>query len=100
MELGLVQPMKAIKDTIEGKESHFLAKEFQDLKGFVPGGNIWYLKAALDHMVFQQVLEMLSPGYLASIRSRTLKDYQQDWWYMPGEFTPERGPDLGKAFGQ
>jgi len=100
MELGLVQPMKAIKDTIEGKESHFLAKQFQDLKGFVPGGNIWYLKAALDHMVFQQVLEMLSPGYLASIRSRTLKDYQQDWYYMPGDFTPERFPDLGKAFGQ
>lgn len=100
LELGLVQPMDAAKKAIEGKETHLAAKTFQDLKGWVPGGNVWYAKAALDHLVWQQVMEGLSPGYLSNIRSRTLKEYRQDWWWTPGEVTPERAPDLGRAFGR
>jgi hypothetical protein len=97
LELGIVQPLDAIKKNIEGKESHFLARSVQDLKGFFPGGNMWYTKAALDHLLWQNVMEMLSPGYLASIRSRTMKEYGQDWWWSPGETKPDRAPDLGAA---
>ena len=93
----LGQPLNAAKRAIDGKETHFLAQEFQDLKGFIPGGNIWYAKAAIDHLVWQQVMESLSPGYLSSIRQRTLRDYQQQWWWEPGETTPERAPDLRAA---
>jgi len=100
LELGIVQPLTAAKKAIEGKETHFLAQEFQDLKGFAPGGNIWYAKAALDHLVFQQVMEALSPGYLSSIRSRTMREYGQDWWWTPGELRPDRGPDLERAVSQ
>lgn len=97
LELGVVNPLDAIKAHIEGKDSHFLAKEVQGLKGFVPGGNAWYAKAALDHLVWHQILEAVSPGYLSSVRQRTLKDFNQDWWWQPGKLTPERGPDLGQA---
>lgn len=97
LELGIVQPLTEAKRAMEGKETHFWAKTAQDLKGFVPGGNIWYAKAALDHLIFQQVFEMLSPGYLANMRSRTLKDFNQEWWWAPGEVKPERGPDVGRA---
>lgn len=98
LELGLVQPLNAISKAQEGKESHFWAQQLQDLKGFVPGGNLWYTKAALDHLVFQNVMEQLSPGYLNSIRQRTAKEYQQDWWWSPGEFTPDRMPSFEAAF--
>jgi hypothetical protein len=97
LEMGLVQPMGAIRGAMEGKETHFLARQVQDLKGFVPGGNIWYAKAALDHLIWQNVMEFLSPGYLANIRQRTAKEYGQQWYWQPGELTPERGPDLGAA---
>lgn len=97
LELGLVQPMNAAKKAIEGKDTHLLAQSVQDLKGFVPGGNIWYAKAALDHLIWQNVMESLSPGYLAAIRQRTAKDFNQQWWWSPGETSPERAPDLGAA---
>lgn len=97
LELGVVQPLTAAKDSIEGKDTHLLAKTVQDLKGFVPGGNVWYAKAALDHLIWQNVMEALSPGYLSSIRSRTMREYQQDWWWNPGDLTPERAPDFGEA---
>lgn len=97
LEMGLVQPLNAAKNRVEGKDTHLAAQMFQDLKGFVPGGNIWYTKAALDHLVWQRVAEALSPGYLSNVRNRTMKDYGQDWWWRPGEAGPERQPDFGKA---
>lgn len=100
LEMGLTQPNQAIAKAKEGKGTKLLAQTVQDAKGFVPGNNIWYTKAALDHLIWQQVMEALSPGYLQSIRSRTRKEFGQDWWYAPGELTPDRGPDIGKAAGE
>jgi len=97
LELGLVQPLTAAKNAIDGKETHLMAQTLQDMKGFVPGGNIWYTKAALDHMIWQQVFESLSPGYLDTMRRRTKKEYGQDWWWEPGEMAPERLPDFAGA---
>lgn len=97
LELGIVQPLNAAKRAIEGKETNIGAQTLQDLKGFAPFANVWYAKAALDHLIFQQVFEAMSPGYLRTIRQRTQKDYGQGWWWAPGETVPERMPDFGKA---
>ena len=99
LELGLVQPLTAAKKAVEGQETHLAAQTLQDAKGFIPGNNIWYTKAALDHLIWQRVMEALSPGYLSNIRSRTAKEYGQDWWWTPGEVAPERAPNLGAAIG-
>jgi hypothetical protein len=97
LELGIVQPLKAIKNRMEGRPTHLAAQSFQDIKGFIPGGNIWYLKTAMDHMVWQNVMESLSPGYLSAMRSKTMKETGQQWWWGPGDISPERAPDLGRA---
>lgn len=97
LELGIVQPLTAAKHAMEGKPTHLAAQTVQDLKGFIPGSNIWYTKAALDHLIWQNVLESLSPGYLATIRQRTQREYGQAWWWEPGEVAPERAPDVSKA---
>ena len=98
LELALVQPLGAARKAIEGKETQLGAQTIQDLKGFVPFNNAWYAKAALDHLVWQQVMESLSPGYLSSIRRRTQREYSQNWWWDLGEPAPERMPDFGAAF--
>lgn len=97
LEVGLVAPLDALKKRMEGKDTHFLAGELRNAKGFLPFGNVWYTKAALDHLVFQRVMEMVSPGYLNTIRSRTAKEYGQAWWWAPGEAAPDRAPDVGAA---
>jgi len=97
LEMGLVDPLHQAGRAMQGKETNLLLEEAKNLKGFVPFGNVWYAKAALDHLIFQQVAEALSPGYLASIRSRTMRERGQAWWWAPGELTPERAPDLGAA---
>jgi hypothetical protein len=97
LELGIKQPLEAVRGAMEGKETHLAARTIQDLKGFLPGGNIWYAKAALDHLIWQNVMEALSPGYLRLIRNRTRREFDQEWWWGPGEVAPERAPDLQQA---
>jgi len=100
LEMGLVQPLTAAKKAMEGKETHLAAQTLQDAKGFIPGNNLWFTKAATDHLIMQQVMEQLSPGYLNTIRSRTRKEYGQDWWWRPGELAPRRAPNLKAAIGE
>jgi hypothetical protein len=97
LELALVQPLTAARRAIEGKETRLAAQTVQDLKGFVPFNNAWYAKAAIDHLVWQQVMEALSPGYLSSIRRRTMREYGQDWWWDVGETAPSRLPNFEEA---
>ena len=97
LELSLVQPLTAAKKAIEGKETNLMSQTVQDIKGFIPGNNAWYTKAALDHLIWQQVMESMNPGYLSSMRRRTQREYGQDFWYEPGEITPSRAPNLGAA---
>jgi len=96
LELGIVQPLNAAKKAVEGKPTHLAAQTIRDLKGFIPGNNIWYTKAATEHLIWMQVMDALSPGYLNAIRQRTMRDYHQEWWWRPGDLTPERAPDLSR----
>lgn len=64
-----------------------------------PFTRLWYLKAAFNHMVYQQQMEKLSPGYNARVRQRMAKDGRTSWWDS-GEMLPSRAPNVGAAVGQ
>lgn len=63
-----------------------------------PFTRLWYAKAAFNHMVYQQQMEKLSPGYNARVRQRMARQGQTNWW-QPGAMTPDRAPNLGGAIG-
>lgn len=58
-------------------------------KGLIPGANLWYAKAALDHMIFNQLQEYFSPGYLRKMEQRSKKEFNQTYWWRPQDVTPE-----------
>lgn len=91
-----VQAANAAKD---GRDTHLGAKLLGIGKGFVPAQNLWYTRAALDHLVFQRAQEALSPGYLATMRANSMRQFGQDWWWAPGEAVPDRAPDPQAAMG-
>lgn len=70
------------------------------LKGHLPGANIWYAKAALDRMIFGQLQEMASPGYGSRMEQRARRDFNQSYYWRPGESAPARGPDFAKIIGE
>lgn len=69
-------------------------------KSHIPGANLWYTKAATDHLIFHQLQEYFSPGYLSRMRRRAQKEFGQEFWWEPGKTTPSRGPNLGAVVGE
>lgn len=61
----------------------------------VPGANLWYAKAALDHMIFHEMQEYFSPGYLARSTARASRLYGTSYWLEPGQsFSRAKAPNL------
>lgn len=83
----------------QGKTTNAGAELVRFAKSNMPGANLWYTKAALDHMVFHQLQEYFSPGYLSTMRSRAYREFGQQFWWEPGEIAPDRGPNLAAAAG-
>jgi len=65
----------------------------------MPGGNIWYLRLALQRMFSDQLAEALDPHYAKSwhMLEKRAQDIGTDYWWRPGETSPERVPDLANV---
>jgi hypothetical protein len=83
-----------VDEAMAGKDTHVGAEALRFAKGHTPIVNLWYLKAAMDHLLLHGIQENLSPGYLRRIENKAKKDWGQEWWWQPGEATPDRAPDL------
>jgi len=83
-----------------GKPTHAGAEALRFAKGHLPYVNLWYSKAALDHLLLHDIQENLSPGYLSRVQSKAKKDWGQGWWWKPGEAAPERAPDVAAMGGR
>lgn len=85
---------------IEGKKTNAGAEVIRFTRQNMPFANLWYAKAALDHMVFHEMQEHVSPGYLSNMRERARSDWGQRFWWEPGaDFDEMRTPRLESAFG-
>ncbi|WP_152428966.1 hypothetical protein [Methylomonas sp. MK1] len=82
---------------IQGDDTHAGAEALRMIKGLTPGSSLWYAKGALDHLIFQQVQEMVSPGYLRRMEQRAQREFKQRYWWKPGTDFPQRKPDLERA---
>lgn len=56
------------------------AKAARLVKSNLPFINIWYVKAALDHTMLNQMNEFLSPGYTRRMERRLRKRTGQEFW--------------------
>ncbi|WP_206934111.1 hypothetical protein [Roseococcus thiosulfatophilus] len=77
-----------------------------DLARFVrrnaPGTSLWYTRAAMDRMVWDQLQEMLDPDAARRFRQmerRAYRDFNQEFWWRPGESSPGRAPSAAPILG-
>jgi hypothetical protein len=83
----------------KGEEADIGANLVRFGRSNIPAANLWYTKAAVDHLIFHQLQEYFSPGYIRRMSDRARKEYDQEWWWTPGEAAPDRAPDMGRAVG-
>ncbi len=63
-----------------------------------PMMNLWYLKAAFNHGIYQQLQDSLNPGYSARASNQAARQGKSFWWH-PGDAAPSSPPQLQMAFG-
>ncbi|WP_337261250.1 MULTISPECIES: hypothetical protein [unclassified Serratia (in: enterobacteria)] len=76
-------------NAVEGKPEQTGGDAVKFVKGLIPGQNLWYTKAALDHMIFNQMQEYFSPGYLRRMEKRSKKEFNQTYWWRPQDRLPQ-----------
>jgi hypothetical protein len=71
------------------------------LRQATPFSTLWYARAAIDRLIFDQLQDMVDPNARESFRSRRrnyARNKDQTFWWAPGETSPERAPDFGRIF--
>ena len=70
-------------------------------KRYTPGTNLWYWRAAFEHMVMDQLAHEIDPDY--SQREERVRQWAaqngQGLWWEPGNPTPTRAPNASNALG-
>ena len=95
-DLGVVNAWEAAK----GKETHIAAEALRWVNSQMPYVSLWQVRGAWEHNFLHNAQEALNPGYLARMKRRAQKDWNQGYWWEPGEFVPDRAPDFEGAFGR
>ena len=73
---------------LSGEDTHVGADAVRFVKGLTPGANLWYTKAVTDHLLFNQLQEAVSPGYLQKYTKRQQSTYGREFWWRPDEVIP------------
>lgn len=71
------------------------------LKSYTPGSSLWYTRLAFQRLVVDQLQEMTDPHYQQSFHmmKAAARSQDQDFWWDPGAFAPDRAPELANAGG-
>lgn len=86
-----------IMQSMRGEETDLGAEFAKFARSYTPGSSLWYSKAALDRLVFHQMQEYFSPGYLNRMKAKARKDYDTSYWWEPGASPADaQAPDLAK----
>lgn len=91
-----------IQQILSGDDPEFASEAAKLIGDNLPGSNIWYLGLAWDRAVQDNLRQALDPDAEAAFRRnirRRQRETGQDYWWAPGEDTPDRGPDLSAAAG-
>ncbi|GAA5559040.1 hypothetical protein Asch02_00519 [Acinetobacter schindleri] len=65
----------------EGKDTNFGNEAFQFVKRKIPAQNLWYTKAALNRMVFDEIQDTIAPGYREkALRKAEQKQDRERFW--------------------
>lgn len=89
-----------IMQYMKGEKTDFGAELVRSVKSYTPFANLWYTKAAIDRLVWNQLAEMASPGSMRRVEQRAKKDFNQQYYWHLTDTTPKRAPDIERALGK
>lgn len=91
-----------MRQALDGKESNFSTEAVRFASRYTPLANLWYSRAATDHLIFDNLRKMTDPNYRRSFAKseKYFRDnYNQGLFWSPGEVLPDRLPDITAVVG-
>lgn len=74
----------------EDKDTNAANEAFRLVKGKIPAQNLWYTKAATNRMIFDEMQDIIAPGYREKLLRKAEREHDQTRWL--GDF------DWGSGF--
>jgi hypothetical protein len=91
-----------VVEFMNGKDTHLPSELVQYFRRHTPGQNIWYARAVLQRLVWDQLQKEADPKAYQKFQrqvNRLRRETGQSYWWRPGATEPSRAPDLSKAGG-
>ncbi|NUG21168.1 hypothetical protein [Acinetobacter lactucae] len=80
----------------EGKDTNFGNEAFKFVKGKMPAQNLWYTKAAINRMVFDEIQDTIAPGYREkALRKAERQQGRERFW--GDDINDIRAPDFERV---
>lgn len=65
---------------LNGVETNWESEAFRFAKNKIPGQNLWYTKAATNRMIFDEMQDMIAPGYREKLLRKAERDHDRTRW--------------------
>ena len=97
VDTGIKFTVGNIREAVQGEETNVLGEAGKIVERYTP--NIWQV-SLFKQALFDQYEMMADPD--AQLKFRRLirkreKEYNQEYWWRPGELTPRRAPEFGNV---
>jgi hypothetical protein len=100
IEDGFKLTVGNIQQAAKGEETDFGAEAARFLRGYTPGANLWYTKAATDRLIFFNMQELANPGYLRRMQANQQAFNGATYWWDPADPDRVRPVDVAQAVGE
>lgn len=87
-----------IRELATGEDTDVAADLVRFGSRYMPGGSLWYARLLLEREVFDQLAIDADPRGARdrfNRAERRARDQGSDYWWRPGERSPDRSPELG-----
>ncbi|WP_180168802.1 hypothetical protein [Acinetobacter sp. YH12021] len=79
----------------EGKDANAASEAFRLVKGKIPAQNLWYTKAATNRLVFDEIQDIVAPGYREKLLRKAEREHDRTRW-LGDDFGDIQAPDFEK----
>lgn len=80
----------------DGKDTSAANEAFKALKSKLPGQNLWYTKAAANRLVFDEMQDMVAPGYREKLLRKAERQHDRTRW-LGDDWGDIQAPDIEKV---
>jgi len=87
---------------VAGKDTNISADVVNFFRRNTPGGSIWYTRMIFDRTIMDQLQKLADPKAYRKFKNQIRKkqrEHDQEFWWKPGQATPQRSPDFEAAAG-